>query len=63
MKNILRKIAYTSVLMAMALLMGERIVPHHHCDESAIPGNASVGTIHFGYGECEECEHRHNRNE
>ena len=59
MKKILRKIAYMSVLMAMTLLMGERIVPHHHCDESAISGYASAGTIHFGYGECEECEHRH----
>lgn len=55
MKNLFRNIALSSVLMAMILLMGERIVPHHHCGEGA----SVAGAVHFGYGECSECEHMH----
>lgn len=59
MKRLFLRTAYLVVLMAMTLLMGERIVPHHHCAESPLYGSAAVGIIHFGYGECEECSHHH----
>lgn len=55
MKTLFHKTAYLVVLMAMILLMGERLVPHHHCGE----GSHVTETIHFGFGECHECEHAH----
>lgn len=55
MKNISRKIAYLLVLMAMVLLMGERLVPHHHCVELHSGCCTGVENVHFGYGDCEEC--------
>ena len=58
MKGLLRKTALFSVLVAFAVLMGERIVPHHHCGEDLPAGNV-VAVTHFGYGECGECEHAH----
>ncbi len=55
MKNVSRKIAYLLVLVAMVLLMGEKIVPHHHCVELHSGCCTGVESIHFGYGDCEEC--------
>ena len=55
MKNVSRKIAYLLVLVAMVLLMGEKIVPHHHCVELHTGCCTGVERVHFGYGDCEEC--------
>ena len=55
MKNVSRKIAYLLVLVAMVLLMGEKIVPHHHCVELHSGCCTGVERVHFGYGDCEEC--------
>ena len=55
MRNVSRKIAYLLVLVAMVLLMGEKIVPHHHCVELHAGCCTGVESIHFGYGDCEEC--------
>lgn len=57
MKSPFRKIAYFVVLIAMVLLVGERSVPHHHCGEGTVCCTHQPAAIHFGYGECEECEH------
>lgn len=54
MKSILRKIAYMLVLIAMVLLMGEMLVPHHHCVE--MTAGVGVESVHFGYGDCKECD-------
>lgn len=55
MKTLFRKMAYLMVLMAFLLLMGEKSVPHHHCGEGLACCGHVEETIHFGYGECEEC--------
>ena len=59
MKSLFHRIAYFVVLMAMALLMCERFVPHHHCGEISLYGDITVTAIHFGYDGCEECSHSH----
>ena len=51
------KISYMVVLLAMIMFMGTRIVPHHHCATSS---ETLLQTVHFGYGDCEGCEHSHN---
>lgn len=58
MKNIFRNIALFSVLMAFVVLMGEKVVPHHHCGE-VLPSGKVMAVTHFGYGECGDCEHSH----
>ena len=60
----LRKIAYILVLMAFAVLMGERVVPHHHCGEGFLCGTETA-EIHFGYGECghSHCDDGHSHDE
>ena len=59
MRTPFHKMAYFAVLMAMMLLMGERLVPHHHCEGCSVSYGSVAETIHFGFGECEECEHAH----
>ena len=58
MKGLFRNIALYSVLMAFILLMGERVVPHHHCSGVSHSGK-TLSYTHFGYGECDECGHSH----
>ena len=48
------KLSYIVVLLAMIMFMGTRLVPHHHC---AISSETLSHTVHFGFGDCEGCEH------
>ena len=63
MKTLSHKIAYMTVFVAMILLMGERAVPHHHCAEGVACGNLVAEAVHFGYGECDECEDSHSHDQ
>ncbi|MBR3915506.1 MAG: hypothetical protein IKJ49_00030 [Bacteroidaceae bacterium] len=53
MRGLMRKISYMLMLMAISMLMGMRVMPHHHCGCST----ADVASIHFGITECDKCEH------
>lgn len=62
MKGLFKKISYLLVLMAVTLFMGMRSMPHHHCcfaSNVMAPSHA----VHFGFGDCEECEHEHDGDE
>lgn len=56
MKGLFRKTALLAVLAAFIMLVGARVVPHHHCGGASLSGGTAVAT-HFGYGVCEECSH------
>ena len=49
-KHITGRLSYIAVLLAMALCVGLRAVPHHHC------GCSGDAAIHLGY---ENCSHGH----
>lgn len=51
MRGIIKRFPYIIVLLSMALYVGVRLVPHHHCN----CGN--VETVHIGYGECRHANH------
>lgn len=57
MKGFFKKISYSLVLMAVVLFMGVRSMPHHHCNIGS--GTHSPHAVHFGFGDCESCEHEH----
>ena len=48
-----RKISYISVLVAIIMLMGMRVMPHHHCECST----GVISSVHFGFDDCDECTH------
>lgn len=52
-RNISDRISYITVLLAMVLYVGLRIVPHHHCLCN------DVQETHVGFGECGDCHHSH----
>lgn len=53
MGGLARKISYLFMLVAISMLMGVRVMPHHHCGCST----ADVASIHFGITGCDKCEH------
>lgn len=56
MRTAFRKTAYLFLLVAMTLLLGEKVVPHHHCVGVWAECCADIGSVHFGYGDCEDCD-------
>ena len=56
MRTAFRKTAYLVLLVAMTLLLGEKVVPHHHCVGVWAECCADIGSVHFGYGDCEDCD-------
>ena len=56
MRTAFRKTAYLFLLVAMTLLLGEKVVPHHHCVGVWAECCADIEGVHFGYGDCEDCD-------
>ena len=56
MRTAFRKTAYLFLLVAMTLLLGEKVVPHHHCVGVWAECCADIESVHFGYGDCEDCD-------
>lgn len=56
MRTAFRKTAYLFLFVAMTLLLGEKVVPHHHCVGVWAECCADIGSVHFGYGDCEDCD-------
>ena len=56
MRTAFRKTAYLVLLVAMTLLLGEKVVPHHHCVGVWAECSADIESVHFGYGDCEDCD-------
>ena len=56
MRTAFRKTAYLVLLVAMTLLLGEKVVPHHHCVGVWAECCADIDNVHFGYGDCDDCD-------
>ena len=56
MRTAFRKTAYLFLLVAMTLLLGEKVVPHHHCVGVWAECCVDIESVHFGYGDCEDCD-------
>lgn len=55
MRVVCCKISYSVMLVATLLLMGVRLIPHHHCE--CIPDTiAHTRPIHFGLEDCDDCQ-------
>lgn len=54
--RVVSRISHLFLSVAMIMLMGLRVVPHHHykCGNAEL---LSLETVHFGFGECSECKH------
>ena len=63
MENTFRKISLRAVFVAMALLMAEMLVPHHHCEGIMACDSSLIGAMHFGYESCDCCDEGHSHGE
>ena len=60
-KGVMSRISHILMLVAMFMLMGMRVVPHHHSECTTI-ATGPLPALHFCFGECVECE-RHDCSE